>query len=48
MSYQVRDNILFGSPFEAARYEKAVDVTALQHDLEVLPVSKDYEVAFVK
>ncbi|KAI3905507.1 hypothetical protein MKW98_013666, partial [Papaver atlanticum] len=32
----VRDNILFGSPFIAARYEKAIDVTALQHDLEVL------------
>ncbi|KAK6283230.1 hypothetical protein POUND7_017055 [Theobroma cacao] len=33
----VRDNILFGSPFEAARYEKAIDITALQHDLELLP-----------
>ncbi|XP_057971356.1 ABC transporter C family member 2 [Malania oleifera] len=33
----VRDNILFGSVFEAARYEKAIDVTALQHDLDLLP-----------
>ncbi|KAF5194274.1 Abc transporter c family member 2-like [Thalictrum thalictroides] len=33
----VRDNILFGSNFEAARYEKAVEVTALHHDLELLP-----------
>ncbi|KAL5716112.1 Canalicular multispecific organic anion transporter 1 [Ranunculus cassubicifolius] len=33
----VRDNILFGSTFEAARYERAIDVTALQHDLELLP-----------
>lgn len=33
----VRDNILFGSPFEYARYEKAIDVTALQHDLDLLP-----------
>ncbi|KAK6917100.1 ABC transporter-like, ATP-binding domain [Dillenia turbinata] len=33
----VRDNILFGSPFEAARYEKAINVTALQHDLDLLP-----------
>ncbi|XVF09347.1 hypothetical protein REPUB_Repub07fG0084600 [Reevesia pubescens] len=33
----VRDNILFGSPFESARYEKAIDVTALQHDLELSP-----------
>ncbi|KAJ6979531.1 hypothetical protein NC653_027625 [Populus alba x Populus x berolinensis] len=33
----VRDNILFGSPFDPARYEKAIDVTALQHDLDLLP-----------
>ncbi|KAF5944081.1 hypothetical protein HYC85_018158 [Camellia sinensis] len=33
----VRENILFGSVFESARYEKAIDVTALQHDLELLP-----------
>ncbi|CAN1227639.1 ABC transporter C family member 2 [Linum grandiflorum] len=33
----VRDNILFGSPFDSARYRKAIDVTALQHDLELLP-----------
>ncbi|KAJ6886546.1 ABC transporter C family member 2-like isoform X4 [Populus alba x Populus x berolinensis] len=32
----VRDNILFGSPFDSARYEKAIDVTALQHDLDLL------------
>lgn len=36
---QVRENILFGSTFEPARYEKAIDVTALQHDLDLLPVS---------
>ncbi|KAJ0955996.1 putative ABC-type xenobiotic transporter [Helianthus annuus] len=33
----VRDNILFGSPFELAKYEKTLNVTALQHDLEMLP-----------
>ncbi|KAG0501841.1 hypothetical protein HPP92_001913 [Vanilla planifolia] len=33
----VRDNILFGSPFEARHYEEAIDVTSLQHDLELLP-----------
>nr|AIU41637.1 ABC transporter family protein [Hevea brasiliensis] len=33
----VRDNILFGSPFDSARYEKAIDVTSLQHDLDLLP-----------
>lgn len=33
----VRDNILFGSVFESARYQKAIDVTALRHDLDLLP-----------
>ncbi|KAK6917105.1 ABC transporter-like, ATP-binding domain [Dillenia turbinata] len=33
----VCDSILFGSPFEAARYKKAINVTALQHDLDLLP-----------
>ncbi|KAF5736366.1 ABC transporter family protein [Tripterygium wilfordii] len=33
----VRDNILFGSSFQSARYERAIDVTALQHDLDLLP-----------
>ncbi|KAF5821090.1 putative ABC-type xenobiotic transporter [Helianthus annuus] len=37
MSCHVRDNILFGSPFELAKYEKTLNVTALQHDLEMLP-----------
>ncbi|KAL9224406.1 hypothetical protein vseg_000440 [Gypsophila vaccaria] len=33
----VRDNILFGAPFNSARYERAIDVAALRHDLELLP-----------
>ncbi|XP_038877675.1 ABC transporter C family member 2-like isoform X3 [Benincasa hispida] len=33
----VRDNIVFGSAFESARYAKTIDVTALQHDLDLLP-----------
>ncbi|KAG8381914.1 hypothetical protein BUALT_Bualt05G0022300 [Buddleja alternifolia] len=33
----VRENILFGSSYEPKRYWKAVDVTALSHDLELLP-----------
>ncbi|XP_028090867.1 ABC transporter C family member 12-like isoform X4 [Camellia sinensis] len=33
----VRENILFGSNFEPTRYWKAIDVTALQHDLDLLP-----------
>ncbi|KAF3325693.1 ABC transporter C family member 2-like protein [Carex littledalei] len=33
----VRDNILFGSSFDPMKYEKAIEVTSLQHDLEQLP-----------
>uniref|UniRef100_A0A7N0U2M8 ABC-type xenobiotic transporter n=3 Tax=Kalanchoe fedtschenkoi TaxID=63787 RepID=A0A7N0U2M8_KALFE len=33
----VRDNILFGSPFEGYKYATALDVAALRHDLELLP-----------
>ncbi|KAJ3693573.1 hypothetical protein LUZ60_009053 [Juncus effusus] len=35
----VRDNILFGSPYDPYRYEKSIEVTSLQHDLELLPGS---------
>ncbi|CAM8900430.1 unnamed protein product [Rhodiola kirilowii] len=33
----VRQNILFGSDYDAERYWKAIDVTSLMHDLELLP-----------
>ncbi|VAH51980.1 unnamed protein product [Triticum turgidum subsp. durum] len=33
----VRDNILFGSPFQSSRYGRAIDATALRHDLDLLP-----------
>ncbi|XP_047166488.1 ABC transporter C family member 12-like [Vigna umbellata] len=33
----VRENILFGSKFEHERYRKVIDITALQHDLNLLP-----------
>ncbi|KAH0893798.1 hypothetical protein HID58_056227 [Brassica napus] len=33
----VRDNILFGAPFDQEKYERVIDVTALRHDLELLP-----------
>ncbi|KAE9593921.1 putative xenobiotic-transporting ATPase [Lupinus albus] len=33
----VRENILFGSDFEYERYWKAIDATALEHDLNLLP-----------
>ncbi|KAL3352187.1 hypothetical protein AABB24_020318 [Solanum stoloniferum] len=37
----VRENVLFGSNFEPTRYWKAIDITALDHDLELLPVFKN-------
>ncbi|XP_065882181.1 ABC transporter C family member 12-like isoform X1 [Euphorbia lathyris] len=33
----LRDNVLFGSAFDSSRYWKTIDVTALQHDLDLLP-----------
>jgi ABC-type multidrug transport system fused ATPase/permease subunit len=33
----LRENILFGSDFESERYWRAIDVTALQHDLDLFP-----------
>ncbi|GFS46243.1 multidrug resistance-associated protein 13 [Actinidia rufa] len=44
----VRENILFGSDFEPPRYWKAIDVTALQHDLELLPVKTNLAQVFNK
>lgn len=34
---QLRKNILFGSEFDPAKYWKTIDVSALQHDLDLLP-----------
>ena len=36
---QVRDNILFGSAYDPERYKRAVTVSALDVDLDLLPVS---------
>ncbi|CAI5486528.1 unnamed protein product [Closterium sp. Naga37s-1] len=33
----LRDNILFGLPYDKQRYERAVQVSALERDLELLP-----------
>ncbi|CAJ1962148.1 unnamed protein product [Sphenostylis stenocarpa] len=33
----VRDNVLFGSDFDPTRYQRAINVTELQHDLELFP-----------
>ncbi|KAJ3229676.1 Canalicular multispecific organic anion transporter 2 [Chytriomyces hyalinus] len=36
MNASLRDNILFGLPFDQERYDRAIDVCALRRDLEVL------------
>ena len=41
---QVRDNILFGSPFQPPSYGRAIDATALRHDLDLLPVSSKVQI----
>ncbi|CAG7833091.1 unnamed protein product [Allacma fusca] len=33
----LRDNILFGRPFEPAKYDRVIDACALKPDLEILP-----------
>ncbi|KAJ0412254.1 hypothetical protein ATCC90586_006640 [Pythium insidiosum] len=40
----VRDNICFGLPFDAARYEEAVRVSCLKKDLQILPGGDQTEI----
>lgn len=40
----IRDNILFGLPFDAERYEKVIYMTALTRDLEILEYGDSTEV----
>lgn len=47
MNATVRDNILFGhvdEPFDADRYDRAIDACALRHDLELLPYGDATEI----
>eukprot|EP00834_Sanchytrium_tribonematis_P003442 NODE_132_length_16614_cov_0.935392.p1 type:complete len:963 gc:universal NODE_132_length_16614_cov_0.935392:13581-16469(+) len=37
MNGSLKDNILFGLPFDADRYKNAVNFSCLKHDLEILP-----------
>jgi len=44
MSGTVRDNILFGLPYEEHRFNAAVDAAALQDDLRAMPAGVDTEI----
>ncbi|XP_055346866.1 LOW QUALITY PROTEIN: multidrug resistance-associated protein 1-like [Paramacrobiotus metropolitanus] len=40
----VKENILFGLPYDEAKYAEAIEVTALQPDLDILPAGDDTEI----
>ncbi|BGO93853.1 hypothetical protein NBRC10512_004641 [Rhodotorula toruloides] len=44
LSATIRENILFGSPFNAKRYQATLDACALQPDLKALELGDDTEV----
>lgn len=43
MAASVRDNILFGQPFDAARYAAVIDACALQQDIDEMPAGNATE-----
>jgi len=40
----VRDNILFGKPFDEQRYNRILDACALRPDLQILPAGDATEI----
>lgn len=40
----LKDNILFGKPFDRDRYEKIIEACALKTDLEILPAGDETEI----
>ena len=40
----VRDNILFGKPFNEERYNRILDACALRPDLQILPAGDTTEI----
>jgi ABC-type multidrug transport system fused ATPase/permease subunit len=39
MNGTVRENILFGQQFDFKRYQRVLEMSALQHDLDSLPAA---------
>eukprot|EP01028_Stygiella_incarcerata_P007998 TRINITY_DN335_c0_g4_i1.p1 TRINITY_DN335_c0_g4~~TRINITY_DN335_c0_g4_i1.p1 ORF type:complete len:1380 (-),score=414.43 TRINITY_DN335_c0_g4_i1:928-5067(-) len=44
MNGTVKENIIFGKPFDIGRYEMAIRVCSLERDLEVLPAGDETEI----
>ena len=40
----LRDNILFGKPFDAKKYDRVLEACALKPDLEILPGGDQTEI----
>lgn len=40
----VKDNILFGSPFDKPKYQKVIEICSLQADLDILPAGDRTEI----
>ena len=40
----LRDNILFGKPYHAVRYQKVIEACALTPDLDILPGGDQTEI----
>jgi len=40
----VRDNILFGKPYDPVKYGKVIEACALKPDLEILPAGDKTEI----
>lgn len=40
----LRDNILFGRPFDSVLYEKTIAACSLEQDLQILPAGDETEI----